>query len=64
MFIIFVYQQSETLFFFLQALHPGDLKAAVEIYLNRLLDPIRKKFEKAELKKLVEKAYPPVNKSN
>lgn len=43
-------------------LHPGDLKAAVEIYLNKLLNPIRKKFEKAELKKLAEKAYPPVNK--
>lgn len=44
------------------ALHPGDLKAGVETYLNRLLDPIRKKFENPELKKLTEKAYPPLNK--
>ena len=43
-------------------LHPGDLKAGVESYLNRLLDPIRKKFENPELKKLSEKAYPPQNK--
>ncbi|XP_035207785.1 tyrosine--tRNA ligase, cytoplasmic-like [Stegodyphus dumicola] len=43
-------------------LHPGDLKAAVESYLNRLLDPIRKKFENPELKKLSEQAYPPLSK--
>lgn len=43
-------------------LHPGDLKASVETYLNKLLDPIRKKFEDPELKKLTEKAYPPINK--
>ncbi|XP_054723406.1 tyrosine--tRNA ligase, cytoplasmic-like [Uloborus diversus] len=46
----------------LQKLHPGDLKASVESYLNRLLDPIRKKFENPELKKLAERAYPPTNK--
>lgn len=40
-------------------IHPGDLKASVERYLNRMLDPIRKKFEEPELKKLVAKAYPP-----
>ncbi|XP_022912822.2 tyrosine--tRNA ligase, cytoplasmic [Onthophagus taurus] len=39
-------------------IHPGDLKAAVETYINRLLEPIRKEFEKPELKKLIEKAYP------
>jgi len=44
------------------SLHPGDLKAGVETYLNRLLDPIRKKFESPELKKLSEKAYPVQNK--
>lgn len=30
-------------------LHPGDLKAAVEKYINRLLEPIRKTFETPEL---------------
>lgn len=30
-------------------LHPGDLKASVEKYINRLLDPIRKAFETPEL---------------
>lgn len=43
-------------------LHPGDLKAAVETYLNRLLDPIRKKFQDPELQQLSAKAYPPLNK--
>merc|ERR1712080_674041 len=38
--------------------HPGDLKSAVENYLNRLMDPVRKIFESAELKKLTERAYP------
>ncbi|KAG8237210.1 hypothetical protein J437_LFUL016047 [Ladona fulva] len=41
-----------------EELHPGDLKAATEVYLNKLLDPIRKTFETPELKKLLEKAYP------
>jgi len=40
-------------------IHPGDLKAAVEKYLNRLLDPVRKAFEAPELKKLALEAYPP-----
>ncbi|EDW73324.1 uncharacterized protein Dwil_GK17487 [Drosophila willistoni] len=40
-------------------LHPGDLKASVEKYINRLLDPIRKDFEKPELQKLSLAAYPP-----
>uniref|UniRef100_A0A6M2DUZ7 Tyrosine--tRNA ligase n=1 Tax=Xenopsylla cheopis TaxID=163159 RepID=A0A6M2DUZ7_XENCH len=41
-----------------EELHPGDLKGAVEVYINRLLDPIRKKFEDPDLKSLSEKAYP------
>lgn len=41
-----------------EELHPGDLKAAVEIYINKLLEPIRKKFEGPTLKKLTERAYP------
>merc|ERR1712123_203011 len=42
-----------------EEIHPGDLKAAVERYLNRLLDPVRKAFEAPELKKLAMEAYPP-----
>ena len=41
-----------------EEVHPGDLKGAVEVYLNRLLDPVRKKFETPELKALTAKAYP------
>lgn len=40
-------------------LHPGDLKAAVEKYINQLLEPIRKTFESPELQKLSAAAYPP-----
>jgi tyrosyl-tRNA synthetase len=47
-----------------QEIHPGDLKAAVELELNKLLDPIRKTFESPELKKLVEKAYPQPSKAS
>jgi len=42
-----------------EEVHPGDLKASVGDYLNRLMDPVRKIFESAELKKLTERAYPP-----
>jgi len=41
-----------------EEIHPGDLKASVEKYLNRLMDPVRKIFESDELKKLTERAYP------
>lgn len=40
-------------------LHPGDLKASVEKYINKLLEPIRKAFETPELQKLSAAAYPP-----
>jgi len=40
-------------------IHPGDLKASVEKYLNGLLDPIRKIFEDPKLKKLAADSYPP-----
>lgn len=40
-------------------LHPGDLKAAVEVRLNALLEPIRKIFQAPELVQLVKAAYPP-----
>ncbi|OAD57322.1 Tyrosine--tRNA ligase, cytoplasmic [Eufriesea mexicana] len=43
-----------------EEVHPGDLKNAVEFYINKLLDPIRKEFETdPKLKSLVNKAYPP-----
>lgn len=42
-----------------QDLHPGDLKLSVEGYINKLLEPIRAKFETPELKELANKAYPP-----
>lgn len=41
-------------------LHPGDLKAAVEGYLNRLMEPMRKEFEDPKLAKLTAAAYPPL----
>ncbi|XP_054620738.1 tyrosine--tRNA ligase, cytoplasmic [Dunckerocampus dactyliophorus] len=41
-----------------ERIHPGDLKASVEAALNGLLEPIRKKFESAELRKLTNTAYP------
>lgn len=41
-----------------EQLHPGDLKAGVEVYINRLLEPIRKAFEEPKLKELAQKAYP------
>ncbi|TNN40495.1 Tyrosine--tRNA ligase, cytoplasmic [Liparis tanakae] len=41
-----------------EAVHPGDLKASVEVALNKLLEPIRKKFESPELRKLSNAAYP------
>lgn len=41
-----------------EEVHPGDLKASVEVYLNQLLDPVRKEFDTPELKKLTSQAYP------
>merc|ERR1712088_219541 len=52
------YQELETAFA-KEEIHPGDLKAAVERYMNELLDPVRKKFETPEMKKLINGAYPP-----
>ncbi|XP_073521765.1 tyrosine--tRNA ligase, cytoplasmic [Phyllobates terribilis] len=45
-----------------QTVHPGDLKASVEKALNKLLDPIREKFNNPELKKLSNEAYPDATK--
>lgn len=44
--------------FAVEEVHPGDLKASVETYINRLLDPIRKAFDTKEHRELTEKAYP------
>ncbi|KAK3098691.1 hypothetical protein FSP39_022087 [Pinctada imbricata] len=41
-----------------EEVHPGDLKASVEVYLNELLDPVRKEFDTPENKKLSSQAYP------
>ena len=45
-------------------MHPGDLKSSLQIALDRLLEPIRKKFESKELKELTAKAYPKAPKSS
>lgn len=47
----------------MQELHPGDLKGAVEVYLNALLEPIREEFNSPEMKKLSSTAYPVAKKS-
>jgi tyrosyl-tRNA synthetase len=47
-----------------EEVHPGDLKAAVESYINKLLEPIRKKFQDPALKKLTDKAYPSPSKQS
>lgn len=55
-----IYENFESLeqAFSKQELHPGDLKAGVEVYINRLLEPIRQKFNDPKLKELAQKAYP------
>uniref|UniRef100_A0A672YPF8 Tyrosine--tRNA ligase n=1 Tax=Sphaeramia orbicularis TaxID=375764 RepID=A0A672YPF8_9TELE len=47
-----------------ESIHPGDLKASVEAALNQLLEPIRKKFESPELRKLTNSAYPDPSKTS
>lgn len=42
-----------------EKLHPGDLKTAVEGYLNQLLEPIRQKFSTPDMQEIVKQAYPP-----
>uniref|UniRef100_A0A8C6SMQ5 Tyrosine--tRNA ligase, cytoplasmic n=1 Tax=Neogobius melanostomus TaxID=47308 RepID=A0A8C6SMQ5_9GOBI len=46
-----------------ELVHPGDLKASVEVALNKLMEPIRKKFEMPELRKLTNSAYPDPSKN-
>ncbi|XP_044177813.1 tyrosine--tRNA ligase, cytoplasmic-like [Acropora millepora] len=43
-------------------LHPLDLKNAASSFINDLLDPIRKKFETPELRKITNLAYPETKK--
>ncbi|XP_044523928.1 tyrosine--tRNA ligase, cytoplasmic isoform X2 [Gracilinanus agilis] len=45
-----------------QVVHPGDLKNSVEVALNKLLDPIRERFNTPALKKLSSAAYPDLTK--
>lgn len=47
-----------------QIVHPGDLKNSVEVALNKLLDPIREKFNTPALKKLSSAAYPEPSKQS
>jgi tyrosyl-tRNA synthetase len=51
------YEDLETAFAAVDV-HPGDLKASVETYINRLLDPIRKIFDDDAHRKLTKSAYP------
>ncbi len=57
-YLTWIFQELEEAFA-KEQLHPADLKASVERYLNRLLDPVRKTFETPEMKKLIAAAYPP-----
>lgn len=41
-----------------EEIHPGDLKASVESYINKLLAPIIKAMDTPEYKVLIESAYP------
>ncbi|XP_039272029.2 tyrosine--tRNA ligase, cytoplasmic-like [Styela clava] len=41
-----------------EKVHPGDLKNSLQSALDKLLDPIRTKFQSPELKELTAKAYP------
>lgn len=45
-----------------QEIHPGDLKNAVEAYLNDLLEPIRTAFQNPANAALITSAYPPPKK--
>lgn len=47
-----------------QDVHPGDLKVAVEICINRLLEPIRKAFDDDFHRALSERAYPTAGAGN
>jgi tyrosyl-tRNA synthetase len=51
------YEDLETTFAS-EKLHPGDLKTSVEMYINRLLEPIRQTFNDDQHRKLTEMAYP------
>lgn len=45
-----------------QEIHPGDLKASVEVAINKLLAPIQEEFKEPKLQELAKKAYPPPTK--
>ncbi|XP_077193485.1 tyrosine--tRNA ligase, cytoplasmic [Paroedura picta] len=46
-----------------EIVHPGDLKNSVEVALNKLLEPIREKFNSPQMKKLASSAYPDPSKA-
>lgn len=52
------YEDLETAFA-KEEIHPGDLKASVELAINKLLAPIQKIFSEPKLQELTKKAYPP-----
>ncbi|CAL1539466.1 unnamed protein product [Lymnaea stagnalis] len=41
-----------------EEVHPGDLKNAVELYMNELMEPIRQEFKSPEMVDLIARAYP------
>ncbi|XP_045775715.1 tyrosine--tRNA ligase, cytoplasmic [Maniola jurtina] len=45
-----------------EEIHPGDLKASVELVINKLLAPIQEIFKDPKLQELTKKAYPPPQK--
>lgn len=45
--------------FYVQDIHPGDLKNGVNNYLNRLLEPIRQEFQSEDMQRIILDAYPP-----
>jgi hypothetical protein len=55
--VYFTYEELEAAFV-RSELHPGDLKDAVAVRLNELLDIVRKYFEQPEMKNLTAAAYP------
>lgn len=56
--IVFLKYEDLEKSFATEEVHPGDLKTSVEVYINKLLDPIRKTFDDEVHRQLTEKAYP------
>lgn len=56
--LVFTKYEDLEAIFAAEKLHPGDLKISVEVYINRLIEPIRKIFSDDHHQKLTELAYP------